>query len=394
MHSVARSFAPISGSSNDDNTTSSDDVAGLPPSLATTLTVTAPASGPLTRAPAADSVRQPSFVARSGTGDSSVPSSPGSLVSTTKGGLTSPVNDRSSTGWRIRPDDKPMPTTELATDQTEPSTTVTGAVDAASGPGQTTFLRGHNDASAISGRVAAPQASPLDQLQGNANSASAASALIPPNMPDGNNIEAPVGPAAFATNRMPAPAVAALSVAASSVAMDPHQTPQTAVVTAIGPVAGAAPVDPTATATAGSTDTGTGVLTGEPASFGEAMANHVLSMVSAGYQEATLQLQPPQLGELTIRVAVQGRDVSAWFGTAQPQVQVAVTQALDQLRTDLAGAGLNLAGTWVGADASGMRRETFIAATPSRRANFAPSIDSSPVDGNDAARSSGVNLYV
>jgi flagellar hook-length control protein FliK len=140
----------------------------------------------------------------------------------------------------------------------------------------------------------------------------------------------------------------------------------------------------------------TGSVGAPPQSFGDALANHVLSMASAGHQETTLQLQPPQLGDLTVRIAVQGRDVSAWFGAAQPQVQQAVGQALDQLRLDLAGAGFNLAGAWVGADTSGTPRQFDTATMPGRRSGFAASaIGRAANDKADSPqRSSGVSIYV
>jgi flagellar hook-length control protein FliK len=155
------------------------------------------------------------------------------------------------------------------------------------------------------------------------------------------------------------------------------------------------PSAPDATSVTLASDNTTAAGTAPP--FGDAVANHVFSMISAGHQEATLQLQPPQLGELTVRVAIQGRDVSTWFGTAQPQVQLAVNQALDQLRADLAGAGLNLSGAWVGADASSMQQRSFdTGAAPTRRPSFvAPSVDQVSVGNADPSRgSSGVNIYV
>jgi flagellar hook-length control protein FliK len=126
------------------------------------------------------------------------------------------------------------------------------------------------------------------------------------------------------------------------------------------------------------------------------VSKHMLDMIKAGRSEATIQLQPPQLGPITIRVAVQGRDVSAWFGTAQPQVQQAVAHALDQLQIGLAGAGLNLAGAWVGADASGTRQPLADRLTPVRRPSFGATSVTTVSGGEvDPGRApSGVNIYV
>jgi hypothetical protein len=93
---------------------------------------------------------------------------------------------------------------------------------------------------------------------------------------------------------------------------------------------------------------------------------------------------------------VQGRDVSAWFGAAQPQVQQAVSQALGQLRLDLAGAGFTLTGAGVGADMSGAQRQFAGTAAPARRSGFAPTaIERTTGDGAEPPRrSSGLSVYV
>jgi flagellar hook-length control protein FliK len=133
------------------------------------------------------------------------------------------------------------------------------------------------------------------------------------------------------------------------------------------------------------------------ASFGTGLASHVAAMIAAGHQETTLHLQPAQLGELTIRVAVQGRDVSTWFSAPQPQVQLAVSQALDQLRSGLSNAGLNLAGAWVGADASGTPQWSFDNPAPSaRRGGFTAISPTAPAAdaGGVARNAAGVSVYV
>jgi len=83
-----------------------------------------------------------------------------------------------------------------------------------------------------------------------------------------------------------------------------------------------------------------------------AVTTQVLSMIANGHDQVTLHVAPPELGSLTLRVDVQANNVSTWFGAAQPQVQQAVSAAITQLQTSLNGAGFNLVGAWVGADAS------------------------------------------
>ena len=82
-----------------------------------------------------------------------------------------------------------------------------------------------------------------------------------------------------------------------------------------------------------------------------------------------MRLHPPELGDLTVRVAVSGRDVSAWFTSPQPQVQSAISAAIGQLQTNLGNAGYNLNGAWVGGDASNARQQsTSLPAPPAPRA--------------------------
>jgi flagellar hook-length control protein FliK len=85
----------------------------------------------------------------------------------------------------------------------------------------------------------------------------------------------------------------------------------------------------------------------------ETAGRHVLGSVQSGGGEMVLQLHPQELGELSIRVAVDGRDVSAWFASPHAAVQQALSLTLGQLHADLGNAGYSLVGAWVGGDASG-----------------------------------------
>jgi hypothetical protein len=97
-----------------------------------------------------------------------------------------------------------------------------------------------------------------------------------------------------------------------------------------------------------------------------------------------------------VRVAVSGRDVSAWFASPQPQVQSAISAAMGQLQTDLGNAGYNLSGAWVGADASSAQQQgsRLLAPPPTL-----PSVDPSPAVLPAATTASGpvasgLNIYV
>lgn len=123
------------------------------------------------------------------------------------------------------------------------------------------------------------------------------------------------------------------------------------------------------------------------------VASQVVQLISSGSREMVMRLHPPELGEVTVRVVVNGRDVSAWFGTPQPHVQAAIADGIGQLQTGLGSAGYNLNGAWVGTDASGSRQQ----------AGNSPPAASTPVAGGSldaqmtaASRppASGLNIYV
>ncbi|HEV2188417.1 MAG TPA: flagellar hook-length control protein FliK [Stellaceae bacterium] len=124
------------------------------------------------------------------------------------------------------------------------------------------------------------------------------------------------------------------------------------------------------------------------------VANHVVRMVSSGSREMEIRLHPPELGEVSVRVVVNGRDVSAWFGSLQPHVQTAIADGIGQLQAGLGNAGYNLNGAWVGADASGARQP---AGGPPPLAARTPIAASSLNVGTAAASrpsASGLNIYV
>jgi hypothetical protein len=122
------------------------------------------------------------------------------------------------------------------------------------------------------------------------------------------------------------------------------------------------------------------------------VASHVVRLVTGGSRDMVMRLHPPELGEVTVRVAVSGRDVSAWFGSPQPQVQVAIADGIGQLQAGLGDAGYNLNGAWVGADASGARQQAGGLSLPP-----ATETARTPDFGMTAAprpSASGLNIYV
>jgi hypothetical protein len=174
------------------------------------------------------------------------------------------------------------------------------------------------------------------------------------------------------------------------------------------PIAAAA--DATSTGAAAALDSGGGTValaaapTVAPGSVADAsaggaisdqVAGHLVRLVSSGSSDMVMRLHPPELGDLTIRVAVSGHDVSAWFTSPQPEVQNAISAAMGQLQTDLGNAGYNLNGAWVGADASGAQQQGAQAPTPPppRTPDAAASL-ALPAAVASRPALSGLNIYV
>jgi flagellar hook-length control protein FliK len=124
------------------------------------------------------------------------------------------------------------------------------------------------------------------------------------------------------------------------------------------------------------------------------LSGQVLRLLTNSGHEAMVRLHPPDLGEVTLRVAVSGRDVSAWFGSSQPAVQQTISHGLGQLQADLGNAGYNLSNAWVGADASGFGSRGGSAPPPPSA--LAARLSAPPVAPVAATPSSnpGVSIYV
>ncbi len=123
---------------------------------------------------------------------------------------------------------------------------------------------------------------------------------------------------------------------------------------------------------------------------------HVVGSIGNPGSEVVLHLNPPELGDLTVRVLISGRAVSAWFGTPRVEVQQVISQALGTLQADLGNAGYTLGNAWVGADAFGTsERGGRGPRMPEQRANTEAEAEASPAS-VDPIRSfgSGVSVYV
>lgn len=76
--------------------------------------------------------------------------------------------------------------------------------------------------------------------------------------------------------------------------------------------------------------------------FSPVMRQQLLTMVSQGIQHAEIRLDPPELGQMMVRIQVQGDQTQVQFQVAQHQTRDIVEQALPRLREMLAEQGMQL----------------------------------------------------
>lgn len=88
--------------------------------------------------------------------------------------------------------------------------------------------------------------------------------------------------------------------------------------------------------------------------------DHVALMLRQGSSEARLQLKPPELGQVDIRIEVDGKEARVHLTAQQAQTREALEQLLPRLRESLAGQGVELSEAHVdhsGGQFSGQRDE-------------------------------------
>lgn len=86
------------------------------------------------------------------------------------------------------------------------------------------------------------------------------------------------------------------------------------------------------------------------AGWPEEIGQRLTWMVANNRQQADLVLHPPQLGRIEITLTLDGNQASASFASPNVAVREALENALTQLRTVLADAGVTLGQTHVGTD--------------------------------------------
>jgi len=79
------------------------------------------------------------------------------------------------------------------------------------------------------------------------------------------------------------------------------------------------------------------------AGWDNALGQRILWMTGQQIKEATIQLNPPELGQIQVRVSVDGDQTSVNFISQHANVREAIDSALPRLREMLGADGLNLA---------------------------------------------------
>lgn len=84
----------------------------------------------------------------------------------------------------------------------------------------------------------------------------------------------------------------------------------------------------------------------------QALGQRVLWLAGSGHQQATLTINPPQLGPVQVTLQIQDNQAIASFVSAQPEVRQALEAAMPRLRDMLNEAGLQLSQAHVHAESN------------------------------------------
>lgn len=95
-----------------------------------------------------------------------------------------------------------------------------------------------------------------------------------------------------------------------------------------------------------------------PDSMAEDVADHLVRLVQRNGNSMRVQLNPPELGSIEVRVAVNDDRASVVFQAAHPAARDALEQALPRLKTLLESAGMQLGDASVASDDRSAERQS------------------------------------
>ena len=186
----------------------------------------------------------------------------------------------------------------------------------------------------------------LDAAQANAEQAGAVPAGVAP--APAIALPMPVAPAAAAAAATAATNTQALLTRASAGAADKH-APGSAAIPSLSltpndggnGAAGAAQLltNPTASTAATPAPVLRVAATVDSAEFGQGVATQVSLMVDRNLNSASLQVNPPALGPIEVRIALQGGHAQVWFTSHSPVTRDALESSASKLREMLGTQG-------------------------------------------------------
>ena len=114
--------------------------------------------------------------------------------------------------------------------------------------------------------------------------------------------------------------------------------------------------------------------------FAPAMKQQLMTMVSQGIQQGEIKLDPPELGQMLVRIVVNGDQTQVHFNVSQQQTKDLVEQALPRLREMLAAQGMQLADGQVSQD-GGAKQQNDNSNNPTGKSTFDLSTDETLTEG-------------
>jgi len=82
----------------------------------------------------------------------------------------------------------------------------------------------------------------------------------------------------------------------------------------------------------------------DSAGFPQALASQLTTLARDGVHEATLQLNPAEMGPIAVKIVLDGAQAQIDFAAAHARTREAIESGLPSLAAALHGAGLTLAG--------------------------------------------------
>ncbi len=128
------------------------------------------------------------------------------------------------------------------------------------------------------------------------------------------------------------------------------------------------------------------------AEWADELGGQLTWMAQHGIGTASIQISPPELGPIEVRVSVHGTQASVWFGAAQADTRSALEQALPRLHQLFGAQGLALADAGVSRESPRQQREASAATSNAPGAVHTPA--DSPAQGSASIQRLGLlDLY-